>query len=172
MIVFLISGLWHGSNWKFIIWGGIYGIILVIERICGVRPEKFPAIPGRILTFIVVTLLWTLFRAESLETAIMIIEEFFTFDFKPLTDEMMAACHIPEIDFAISKLGVSDKIYRVIPYIVLGSSLLISQVSINSKDFSDRKLYMKRAWMVILLLIALVSTMSFSTSTSFIYWNF
>ena len=143
MIIFLISGLWHGADWKFILWGAVYGLILVIERIVKMDPEKFSALPGRIagrvVTMIVVSLLWTLFRADTIGGACSIIREFFRFDFHPVTQELMAATYIPEIDLAIQKFGVSDQIYAVWPYVLLGFSLILSQLPVNSRRLCEKK---------------------------------
>lgn len=67
MIVFLVSGLWHGSNWTFVIWGALHGILMVIERLG--RKIKWPSVKSlrTIVTFAIVTVLWSLFRADSLK---------------------------------------------------------------------------------------------------------
>ena len=66
MIVFLISGIWHGANWTFIMWGVLHGALSVFDRFIDKSSVKFFE-PGRwLLTFIVVNILWLLFRAESI----------------------------------------------------------------------------------------------------------
>lgn len=77
LIVFTVCGIWHGANWTFMIWGFTYGILLVAER--GLRNiHIFDRISNswgrRILTllniaktFVIVTLLWSIFRATSFE---------------------------------------------------------------------------------------------------------
>ena len=70
MITFLISGLWHGASWLFVLWGFCHGAALVIHRIW----NKFlgfamPLFCGRVLTFLFVLLTWVLFRAETLAQA-------------------------------------------------------------------------------------------------------
>jgi D-alanyl-lipoteichoic acid acyltransferase DltB (MBOAT superfamily) len=70
----LLGGLWHGAKWTFVIWGGLHGGVLALERIWDrVRPEGFPRLPrvlGVILTFHIVVLGWIFFRAESFAQAI------------------------------------------------------------------------------------------------------
>ena len=75
LIVFTVCGIWHGANWTFMIWGFAYGVLLIIER--GFRNihlfDKIENKTGRILiqicnvakTFVIVTLLWSVFRATS-----------------------------------------------------------------------------------------------------------
>lgn len=78
LIVFTVCGIWHGANWTFMIWGFAYGVILVLERPlrkCSLS-EKITSKTGQILlnifnvlkTFIIVTLLWSIFRAPSFES--------------------------------------------------------------------------------------------------------
>ena len=60
---FLLSGLWHGANSTFIIWGGLHGALLVLEKRVKVHVNKMVAIP---LVFLITSVLWIPFRAEDL----------------------------------------------------------------------------------------------------------
>lgn len=89
MLVFVISGLWHGASWNFIIWGGLHGVYLVVEL--ALRPLKesiiniFNIKRGSNLihlikiltTFGLVCIAWVFFRANSLNDAIYILQNFF-----------------------------------------------------------------------------------------------
>ena len=70
MAVFLISGLWHGASWTFVIWGGIHGVWNLLSR----KKKPDSCLAGRIwqtvVTFLGVTLGWVFFRAESLGAAL------------------------------------------------------------------------------------------------------
>lgn len=78
LIVFTVCGIWHGANWTFMIWGFAYGVLLIVER--GLRNvhlfDRISGTAGRAVvrllniakTFLVVTLLWTVFRAPSLDS--------------------------------------------------------------------------------------------------------
>lgn len=70
ILVFFITGLWHGASWTFVIWGFIHGIFLIIERI---TENRFPAklwIPiQHIYTLFVVLMAWVLFRADTISYA-------------------------------------------------------------------------------------------------------
>ena len=75
LIVFTVCGIWHGANWTFMIWGFAYGLLLILER--GLRNihlfDRIEGKTGRTLvkicnvakTFVIVTLLWSVFRATS-----------------------------------------------------------------------------------------------------------
>ncbi|NIJ06930.1 D-alanyl-lipoteichoic acid acyltransferase DltB (MBOAT superfamily) [Sphingomonas vulcanisoli] len=73
MTTMLLGGLWHGAKWTFVIWGGLHGGVLAIERIWDrCRPEGWPRLPawlGLVITFHIVVLGWIFFRAESFAQA-------------------------------------------------------------------------------------------------------
>lgn len=72
IITFLVSGIWHGANWTFIIWGAIHGIIQCIERFIGWHKQQWKGIKRVFIigfTFLITTLAWVLFRANDLSDA-------------------------------------------------------------------------------------------------------
>jgi hypothetical protein len=79
MVTMLLGGLWHGAAWTFVVWGGIHGLGLSIERLLGWRPTT-PAARwfGRILTFHVVCFAWVFFRADSFGRAGDVLTRLFT----------------------------------------------------------------------------------------------
>ncbi|HEY6961265.1 MAG TPA: MBOAT family protein [Gaiellaceae bacterium] len=79
MLTMLLGGLWHGAAWTFVVWGGIHGVGLAVERALGWRPSSRAAMWfGRVLTFHVVCLGWIFFRADSFATARTVIARLFT----------------------------------------------------------------------------------------------
>jgi alginate O-acetyltransferase complex protein AlgI len=79
MLTMLLGGLWHGAAWTFVVWGGIHGLGLSIERATGWRPTSGAAKWfGRILTFHVVCFGWIFFRADSFGRAGDVIARLFT----------------------------------------------------------------------------------------------
>ena len=84
-VVFLLSGLWHGASWNFVIWGAYHGFWLVLERIgLGKVYEKMGKIPSVIITFLIVTIGWAIFRIENLSDAFTFISRLFAFDFQSI----------------------------------------------------------------------------------------
>lgn len=75
LIVFTISGIWHGANWTFIFWGLLHGIYVVIDNITGrdKLDKKFNVL-NTLITFGQVTLAWVFFRAGSLRQALHLIK--------------------------------------------------------------------------------------------------
>lgn len=80
--VFLVSGLWHGAAWNFIIWGAFHGFFLVIERLflSKLLKRAGPAI-SLFYTFFVTIMGWVIFRIEDYERAFTYYAKLFSFDF-------------------------------------------------------------------------------------------
>ena len=80
-ITFLVSGIWHGANWTFIIWGIIHGFIQIIEKILGIQKCESKGLikAGRIiLTFIIVNFAWIFFRMPTLGDGLGVCKKIFT----------------------------------------------------------------------------------------------
>ena len=69
LIVYLISGLWHGAGWTFLVWGLLHGLAQVLERLWGPRRERLPKALQWAMTFLFVNLAWVFFQAPSLAAA-------------------------------------------------------------------------------------------------------
>jgi alginate O-acetyltransferase complex protein AlgI len=82
MITFLVSGLWHGANWTFIVWGGLNGLYQVVlnlfktEITCS--NKTLVSIYQMLSTFILINISWIFFRANSVSEAITVIIRVFT----------------------------------------------------------------------------------------------
>ncbi len=75
-IVFLLTGIWHGASWNFVIWGAIHGFFLMLERWKPVARllEVAPQAVKHVYAMMVVVLAWVFFRAESLPEALRYLE--------------------------------------------------------------------------------------------------
>mgnify|MGYP005622661149 CR=1 FL=1 len=71
LLTMLIGGLWHGSAWTFVIWGGLHGIVLSIEKKFNLVHEQYNIIKN-ISTFVIVSMIWIFFRANSMNDALLI----------------------------------------------------------------------------------------------------
>jgi alginate O-acetyltransferase complex protein AlgI len=79
MIVMLVSGLWHGAGWTFLVWGFFYGILSCIHRKMSRNGrESHRKLLHMALTFVVVTLLWMIFRADNMKKAVQFMKAMFS----------------------------------------------------------------------------------------------
>lgn len=75
IIVFLCTGLWHGANWTFVVWGAFHGLFLLLEEVLPVR--KLPKVLGHIYALLVVGIGFVIFRAETIHEGIGMIGQMF-----------------------------------------------------------------------------------------------
>ena len=83
MVTFLVSGLWHGANWTFVVWGGIHGLAQAVERICdkflqAFRKKRIGAVVSWIVVLAFCSIAWVFFRADSVRDALFILSHMFT----------------------------------------------------------------------------------------------
>jgi len=77
-IVFFLSGLWHGADWVFVIWGLYHGFLLTIEKMFWLRIEKkLPAIVSTAITFFLVLIGWVWFRSHNISQATLFFSRMF-----------------------------------------------------------------------------------------------
>lgn len=109
MLVFLISGFWHGANWTFIVWGAIHGIYLVSATIFFKNKTTTNALKNSIAiftTFLLVTFTWIFFRATSIHDASYIMMHLFDGILQPISYVFKGIIYLKmhkflPIDFAV-----------------------------------------------------------------------
>jgi len=120
VIVFLLSGLWHGASWNYVLWGAYHGLFLVLERLFlssfYQRAGKWLSVP---ITFIIVVTGWVLFRNENIHHAFSLIRQMYAFSFFEskfaLNNDFVFMCALAMAlsFFAITKktMQLQDRVY-------------------------------------------------------------
>lgn len=81
LITFLVSGLWHGANWTFVIWGGIHGIAQVLENLLHIKAKKknwFVKLIAGCFVFAFAAFAWVFFRAQNFSDAMHVFTHMFS----------------------------------------------------------------------------------------------
>ena len=124
LVVFILSGLWHGANWTFVIWGGLHGLYLIAYRLVNFDTRYSSAHQHLLmsnwllqflqlmLTFHLVSFAWIFFRADSITTAMMIVEKI-VLDHGPL---FWAPTTFPQALFVTGLLLILDSLNQRIDY--------------------------------------------------------
>lgn len=157
-IVFLVSGIWHGAGWTFIIWGALHGISMVIHRLWSYTGKKLPKVLGWFITFNVVNILWVFFRASSVKQASLII--FKMFNISTLSQ-----------GFSSSFISVINSSFKLKLCIIL--AVLITFLASKAKTIVDNMKFNITTNIVIIsyLIISIFIILSSKVST-FLYFNF
>lgn len=78
LIVWALTGLWHGAAWNFVIWGLYYGILLIFEKFVYVHLQKrLPKFLNVVITFIVVIIGWVFFFSNNMTEAVSYLKAMF-----------------------------------------------------------------------------------------------
>jgi alginate O-acetyltransferase complex protein AlgI len=155
-IVMLIGGLWHGAAWNFVVWGGVHGVLLALERLRG-KAALYGNLPAPLrvgVTFTIVLFTWVFFRAQDLPHAIRYL------------GDMLAVRDLPE------GTGLLDGVvYR--PY-YLGTFLLAATVVWSAPQTWDwtRTLTLLKAVAVLSLLVLSAVVLTTQAYNPFIYFIF
>ena len=80
LVVWALTGMWHGANWTFIVWGLYYGVLLIVEKfVLGKALDRVPRVLRHIVTLLLVAVGWVLFRSETLGGAWTYLRAMFGF---------------------------------------------------------------------------------------------
>ena len=103
MVIFLLSGLWHGAGWGFLVWGALHGAAQVLERLLKGK-ASLPKPLAWALTFLFVNIAWVFFRAGSLGQAVALLGGLFQSNWGLPTKEFAAALSMPVVSSALGWL--------------------------------------------------------------------
>ena len=100
MIVFILTGFWHGANWTFILWGLFHGIFLILERgKFGQILEKLPSPVKRIYTLVVVLVGWVFFRCDTIGETFTYLKSMFSLNLSHMHRLEVVECFDREFIF-------------------------------------------------------------------------
>lgn len=128
MIVFLISGIWHGANWTFILWGLLHGAFSVFDRVIEKKSRKIFEPARWLVTFAVVNVLWLLFRANSVSQWIEILNIIKGLANTTVSDGLIGVFSIPEMSIVFNTFPSVDKLNTDMRGFMMVIFLLISLV--------------------------------------------
>lgn len=156
-IVFLVSGLWHGASWTFVVWGAYHGFLLIIDRLFFINVSKKLFKPIQVfITFLLVLIGWVFFRANTMEYAIDFIHKLFSF----------------------SSAVVDQPYFGLRFWTMLTLASLISFYPILNLSFKNleqqwqKTILIVRGTLLLVLLIICISDINGSDFNPFIYFRF
>ena len=167
LIVFLVSGLWHGASWNYVIWGGMHGLMQVVHNVFRkygkVKEQSFSTkLRNGLCTFGFVTVAWLFFRMPSMDYLRSVLQQ--------MTSEL------GDISDVLTVLGDGDR-----NLLILGMIILFFVDFVHEKGISVREWLAKQeAWFRYIVYIGIISaclylgvhTTSVSGTGQFIYFQF
>lgn len=174
-LVFVISGLWHGAAWTFVIWGAIHGTVIVIEKALSKSRNKIknqlqlknsqPS--GKLfyifITFSIVCFAWIFFRANSIGDALLLVSKISLDNFSIVfTDELF-------------NLGLSRSQFLILITAILlliYFEIRLKKVKILNQLSSQPLIYRWACYLCIACTITLFGIYGLDSSSQFIYFQF
>ncbi|MCK9448392.1 MAG: MBOAT family protein [Bacteroidales bacterium] len=158
-LVFLISGLWHGAAWNFVIWGAFHGFFLIADRIFLLNLYKrIGKLPSVIITFLITLIGWVLFRSESMEQVWHYTQGMFRFT-------------SGDTIFVSREIWMTMAFAAVFSFWAYFPAVEQWQKKLLSKDQSFKSMMLMSLTAIILLILSLGSITS-SGFNPFIYFRF
>ena len=154
MIVFLISGLWHGANWTFVLWGVLHGLLSCFDRWSEPFAVKVLKPVRWFLTFAAVNILWLLFSAESISQWGRMLERMV----KTSGLNLLSAASLPD-----GMLGFMNMIMFIILTFII---LLIPQNNYKTKD------KLNAFYLVLASLSFIWGVLCLGNESTFVYFGF
>ena len=174
MIVFLVSGLWHGANWTFVLWGGMHGLFIVISRHWKKFFDKLHPALNWIITFSFVNIAWLFFRADSVRDALRIIYRICRLDFTGIDPNISECFDLVEFQWLFDRVFQYD-ILSIQPFFFGIGFIIIAFVTVLGSKNAFEKMIEFRPTLGRLLCISLLLVwciFSFSGISTFLYFNF
>ena len=191
LFVFLLSGIWHGANWTFILWGVIHGLLMTTEKIfkdfCkGEKSFLFKTdnlfariinvcirIMGHIYVFVFVNITWVLFRANSINDTSLFLQCLVVREGGISSDIIEKVNDLVEVRL-LYRLGLGTWISQY-PYLPCVLILLILWLTVYFMKNTQEKLRIKKLDIIrsfITIILIVWSVISLSDVSEFLYFNF
>lgn len=156
-VTFLVSGIWHGANWTFIVWGCMHGLMQIIEKALGWQKyegKNWAVKVFRIvITFLLVNFAWIFFRMPDITSAGIVIGKIFT------------SVGTPDL----SGLDMFSKLI-----LFIGLAILVFK-DVKDEFLPNKLTFLRKGffrWSIYIVLFAMILTLGVLDSGQFIYVNF
>ena len=161
LIVWLLTGIWHGANWTFLIWGLLFGIILIIEKIfLNKFMEKLPSFIRRIYVLFIVMILFIIFSSDNMSVALTNIKGLFGMNGEAFVNDYTLHClksYLPVLIIAL--LGST-------PFI----KILIDKLRKNK--YVNNIINILEPILIVVILVVVTSYLIDNSYNPFLYFRF
>ena len=171
-VTFAASGIWHGADWTFILWGLLHGMLSCLNRMFQKTWDRLGDVTKWAVTFMIVNVLWILFRAESVASAKLFLFRLGCLSGFGIREELYACFHLQELEY-LEKLPV----FSYLPARVTGFHLWLFLagaffVVLNCRN-SREKEFRPNVFIALATVVCIVwSVMSFAGISTFLYFDF
>jgi hypothetical protein len=173
MIIFLVSGLWHGSAWNYVAWGALHGIAYCLNKLFNKQWEKVPSILRWVMTFVFINISWVFFRASTVNQALELLGRIVRMDSFSISEGLISSFSLSELSFIggrIEAFATFIESYSIVQlWGFMGFSFV---VALCAKDRIAKNFKPTLMKCISTILMLSWSVVSLSTVTEFIYGSF
>lgn len=188
ILIFLLSGIWHGAGWTFVTWGAAQGVLYIITRACQLYrkdhprsgtaaalrfPHRLTMAAGTLFTFCYYSFACVFFRSETMTQAFAVFRRLFTGGIALPAASFLEGFNLDEFWYVIKLLRLDSLPYSslYLPAIIILGTLLVIFLAPNAGQCAER--FRPRAWNALLTaFLFLWCVLSLSGVSSFLYFNF
>ena len=172
-IVFLVSGLWHGANWTFVLWGALHGIYQIVghltlpyrnrllDKTGLARREGLICALRTLATFVLVDFAWLFFRARSVGEAFVLVKKLFTAWSTPIGEVFSG--------MGFTLVGALTVLFGILTLVIIDRLLVYEDTSDGSDVLVKNGAFIYVIWVILLLWVVLLSK---GLTSTFIYFQF
>lgn len=169
ILLFILSGIWHGAGWNFIIWGLLVGIGIIIYRIWTKWNIKLPLFLAWFLTFVYLNITLVFFKIDHLGKALQLIKAMLGFNGFILPERLSGVLHpLTSVGIAFANTPLKGK-FHAVGFILLGLTivLLFKNTSEKMKSFKPTFIYA-----IFIIIILIYSILNLTKVSEFLYFKF
>ena len=196
MIVFLLSGIWHGAGWNFLVWGAMHGVLYVATRLwqkykeAGKQSQAADQVSGvpagvsrirrifmtfvsRILLFLYVAAAWVYFRAESVAQANRMLLTAMRGPVQRISMDLAECFRLDEFWYVLKVFRLDNMSYSryILMWVILAAGLYLAMLGRNAAERMER-VSCRTGSVVVFTVLAVWCVLTFSKVSTFLYFNF
>lgn len=186
LIVFLLSGIWHGAGWNYVVWGMLHGVLYVLTKWWQNHFENHKKVTrvskitegikmwfSRIALFLYVSVAWVYFRAADVAQANTMLGTIVSGKIQKLSMELAECFQLDEFWYVLKVAHLDGMAYSryILMFVMLAAGFYLAMVSRNASEIADRA----KGKTISAMLIGAVfvwCVLSFSQVSTFLYFNF
>ena len=171
MIVFLASGIWHGRSLTFVLWGLLHGLLSVLYRLSSKWYDRLHPALRWMMTFAAVSLLWLLFRSDSISQWLSIIKKIVLIENLNVSEELARSVFLVETEPLLNFLGLKFLNYRPIRAMIAFFAVTLAVCLGSERAYGKEQKY--NIVMIVLITVMFVTVViSLGGESTFIYQRF
>ena len=174
MVVYFVSGLWHGADWSFVVWGLLHGLFSVMTRLLNKPISGLPRWFNWLITFAFLNVTWLFFRADNMTEAMEMLRIVCSGTFGPMHEALLEVFNIVEVVLPVQwilNVSLTAVCPWLMPVLLYAGTMLCVLFAPNAHERMERfaPSFGTMAVTVILLVWCIFSLSGVST---FLYFNF